>query len=113
MIVRIWARDGTMLFKQEHFVWVDNRWVPSSVYGPQKRFESLSPHGKILLAWLRKRQKQIISAVEIQKCGPVHLRKIDTIRQLINELIKFNFVDQAAGTTIYSGRRRKEFFQLT
>jgi hypothetical protein len=83
--------------------------IDSREYSRMRRLELLSPDGKILLSWLQRRNKQVISMVEIAKClMPVSLRSAATIRQMMGELMRLGFVESKVTHIIYAGRTRKE-----
>lgn len=97
----------------EMFVHHNGRMIKSSEYRRMRLLELLTPEARILLDWLRLRGKQNICMSEINKTiMPLSLRKADTIRKLMNELLTLGLVSKPNMTCYYHRRKAREAWEL-
>ena len=68
--------------------------VPSQAYRKLRLLEILSPDARLLVDWLVIRNKKIISLVEICKTGPIKLRPVHIVRELMDELSRYGFANK-------------------
>jgi hypothetical protein len=100
------------MFKPEMTVFHNGRMIPSKEYHKLRMLESLSPDAKVLLTWLTSRGMERFSTVEVYKNGPSSLRKVNTIRQLLQELNKLGFITPIKSKVVFEGAKRKECWEL-
>ncbi len=97
----------------EMFVHHNGKMIKSSEYRRVRLLELLTPEARILLDWLKLRGKQNICMSEINKTvTPLSLRKADTIRKLMNELLTLGLLRKLNTTSFYHCRKAKEAWEL-
>jgi hypothetical protein len=105
--------DWSKIWKHE--VLIDGKLMSPQEYQRERRFAALSDDAKIVLAWLAKRKKPrtTISLVELTKClTPTRLRTAAGVRQLMAELVVSGFVCATLEPVHYSGRLRREAWEI-
>lgn len=101
-----------MDFSKEIRAYVDDKPVASDIYNKQKLLSLLTKDAQILSSWLKAQGERPMSIVELCKCGPISLRRVDKVRALLAEFKRLGLAQQGTGTIVYSAASRRDYWEF-